>query len=74
MLLFPAAALAGEDCSMLGGTCKKVCAAHEEAAKGAFLDCSDTQECCVKKEGHPSGDKKAPLEGKQGNDKSGTEK
>lgn len=49
-LLIPALASAGENCSMLGGTCKEVCAAHEEVAKGAFLDCTDRQDCCVEKE------------------------
>lgn len=77
MLLFPAIAFAGEDCSMLGGTCKEVCSAQEDAAKGAFLDCSDKQECCIKKEGQSGGDKgdkKVPLEGKQSNDKAGTKR
>ncbi|MBI5631933.1 MAG: hypothetical protein HZA15_00405 [Nitrospirae bacterium] len=74
MLLFPVFAFAGEDCSLINGTCKDVCAAHEEAAKGAFLDCTDKQECCVKKEGFRSGDKKSPAEDKDYNQKSKTEK
>ena len=74
MLLFPSIALAGEDCALLGGTCKDVCVAHEEAAKGAFLDCSDKQECCVKKEAHSGGDRKVPLEANKSNDKTRTEK
>jgi hypothetical protein len=74
MLLFPAIAFAGEDCSMFNGTCKEVCAAHEEAAKGAFLDCTDRQECCVKKENTGSGDKKMPIDGKGHDQKSAAEK
>lgn len=74
MLLFPALAFAGEDCSMLNGTCKEVCAAHEEAAKGAFLDCSDKQECCVTKEAYGSGDQKIHIEGKDSDQKSKTGK
>ncbi len=74
ILLFPALAIAGEDCSMFNGTCKDVCAVHEEAAKGAFLDCTDKQECCVKKEVVRSGDKKIPLGGKDPDQKSASEK
>ncbi len=74
MLLFPALAFAGEDCSMLGGTCKEVCAAYEEAAIGAFLDCSDKQECCVKKETYKTGDKKIPIEDIESNQNYNTEK
>jgi hypothetical protein len=74
VLLFPALAFAGEDCSLLGGTCREVCAAYEEAEKGAFLDCSDKQECCVKKESLTSGDKKIRIEGKDSDQKSKTEK
>ena len=74
ILLFPALAFAGEDCSMLNGTCKEVCAAHEEAAKGAFLDCSDKQECCVKKETSGSGEKKISIDGKDNDEKSNTGK
>jgi len=74
MLLFPSIALAGEDCALLNGTCKDVCAAHEETAKGAFLDCSDKQDCCVPKEAHGSGDKKIPIEGKDSDKKSKADK
>lgn len=73
VLLFPAYASAGEDCSMVGGTCREVCAAHEEIEKGAFLDCSDKQECCVKKEANAGRDKKLPVEGNDGDRRSRTE-
>lgn len=74
MLLFPALAFAGEDCSMFGGICKEACAAHEKAEQGAFLDCSDKQECCVKKEDNKSGDKKIDGEGNGSDQKSTTGK
>ncbi len=69
ILLFPTIALAGEDCAMLNGTCKEVCAVHEEAAKGAFLDCTDKQECCVKKEEVRIGDKKILIDSKDNDQK-----
>jgi plastocyanin len=57
LLLFPALALApaplsaGEDCAgQLGGKCKEACAPDEAAEQGAFLDCTGTQKCCVRKE------------------------
>ncbi len=74
MLLFPAFAFAGEDCSLVGGTCREVCSADEEIVKGAFLDCLEKQECCVKKEAYRSGDKKIPIEGKDRDQKSRAEK
>lgn len=49
-LLLPALAFAGEECSAFGGKCKDACSANETAEKGAFLDCTDTQECCVPKD------------------------
>lgn len=50
-VLFPALAFASEDCStQLGGTCRESCAVGEVAEQGAFLDCSETQKCCVRKE------------------------
>ncbi|MCC6346508.1 MAG: hypothetical protein IT388_04905 [Nitrospirales bacterium] len=49
-LFMPALAFAGEECSAFGGRCKDACSANETAEKGAFLDCTDTQECCVPKE------------------------
>lgn len=74
MLIFPAVAFAGEDCSLVGGTCRDVCAAHEEIEKGAFLDCSDKQECCVKKEANAGQDKKIPVETKDREQRSRTGK
>jgi len=74
VLLFPVLASAGEDCSMLGGRCKEVCAADEVAEKGAFLDCSDKQECCVGDEAYRSGDKKIDSESRDSNQKSETKK
>jgi hypothetical protein len=54
LLLFSSTVFAGEECSMVGGICRDACAADEEAAVGAFLDCTDKQECCVKKEVPPT--------------------
>ncbi|NJD56200.1 MAG: hypothetical protein FIA94_07335 [Nitrospirae bacterium] len=56
LLLLPAMAFAGEECSMMGGICKDACADDEEAEVGAFLDCTDKQECCVKKVQPPAKD------------------
>jgi|MudIll2142460700_1097286.scaffolds.fasta_scaffold94347_2 hypothetical protein len=55
-LLFPAIVLGGEECSMVGGMCRDACAADEYAEVGAFLDCTEKQECCVKKEVKPAKD------------------
>jgi len=73
-LLFPTLVFAGEDCSMFNGTCREVCAPDERAENGAFLDCSDKQECCVKKEADKSGDTNMPIGGKDRDQKSTTEK
>jgi hypothetical protein len=40
-------ARAGENCAMLGGTCKDACGRNEAAEGGAFDDCSEKQDCCV---------------------------
>ena len=71
LLTCPAVAFAGEECSMMGGICRDACGADEEIEVGAFLDCTDRQDCCVKKrslpdspgnmqrkDGHPGGDKR----------------
>ena len=50
LLCVPAIVLAAETCSMLGGTCKQACAPNETAESGAFLDCEESQKCCVKEE------------------------
>ncbi len=38
---------AGENCSLLGGTCRDACGQSEQAESGAFEDCGEKQECCV---------------------------
>ena len=55
LLIWPAVVFAGEECSMVGGVCRDVCGADEEKEVGAFLDCTDKQECCVKKATSPGG-------------------
>lgn len=44
-LFTPILALAAEDCSKLGGTCRGACMPNEESESGAFEDCA--QQCCV---------------------------
>jgi len=56
LLLLPAVVYGGEECSMVGGTCRDACTADEYAEVGAFLDCTEKQECCVKKEEQPARD------------------
>jgi len=47
-LLFPFSASASENCvGQFGGICRDACAPGEEAAEGAFIDCTDKQDCCV---------------------------
>jgi hypothetical protein len=67
LLLLPSLAMAGEDCRKMGGQCKDACGSQEEAVAGAFLDCTDTQECCVEKQG-------APEQGKNGDKKESRQK
>ena len=50
ILSVPAVVPAAETCSMLGGTCKEACGPNETAESGAFLDCGESQKCCVKQE------------------------
>ena len=51
LVLFPALVFASEDCAdQLGGKCKEVCAPGEAPEQGAFIDCTETQKCCVRKE------------------------
>jgi len=45
--LFVPCAVAGENCAMLGGTCKDACGRNEAAEGGAFDDCGEKQDCCV---------------------------
>lgn len=47
--------MAGENCSMLNGTCRDACGQDEETQLGAFEDCGEKQECCIVKD--PSGDR-----------------
>lgn len=49
LMLFAVPAFAGEDCAQLGGRCSDKCVSDEVSEVGAFLDCTDRQECCVKK-------------------------
>ena len=47
VIAYAGPAFGGEVCSQMGGTCKAACGQNEQAESGAFLDCSDTEECCV---------------------------
>ena len=50
LVLFPALAFASENCeTQFGGKCKELCAANEDAAEGAFIDCTEKEECCVER-------------------------
>ena len=51
LLLIPALAFGGEHCYEFNGKCKDVCAEKEVevAEDGAFMDCTEKQECCVPK-------------------------
>ena len=60
LVLLPAMVYGGEECSMVGGLCRDTCATDEYAEVGAFLDCTEKQECCVKKEEQPSRDIQQP--------------
>ncbi len=60
LLLLPAMVFGGEECAMVGGMCRDACAADEYAEVGAFLDCTEKQECCVKKEDQPAKDISQP--------------
>ena len=71
MVLLPSLAYASENCvTQYKGTCKDVCSQNEEAADGAFIDCSEKQECCVRKsipdnDGVKSGSEKETPEQKK---------
>jgi len=47
LVLTASFAHAGETCGMMGGTCRDVCGAKEQAETGDFMDCKEKQECCV---------------------------
>ncbi|MHB8883240.1 MAG: hypothetical protein ACYC69_17245 [Thermodesulfovibrionales bacterium] len=50
LLLLAGPAFGSEQCvGQYSGTCRDVCKADEEAADGAFIDCSEKEECCVAK-------------------------
>lgn len=68
MLLFlPCPSFAGEECVQLGGTCREACLPDEVIEVGAFLDCSDKQECCMKTDPAPAQEQKTgPDTEKQG--------
>lgn len=62
VLLIPALAFSAEYCSIFDGKCKDVCADNEVAEQGAFMDCTDKQECCVlKKDANKLGISAAPA-------------
>ncbi len=56
LLLLPSLVLGGEECSVAGGVCRDVCADDEHAELGAFIDCAEKQECCVKNDEQRSRD------------------
>ncbi len=47
LLLTASLAFGAENCSMFDGKCKDFCAENELPEQGAFLDCTEKQECCV---------------------------
>ena len=47
LLLIPVSGFSGENCGMLGGTCRDACGKNEAAEAGAFDDCNEKQDCCV---------------------------
>ena len=50
LVLFPVLAFAAEECPQVGGKCREACTPDEATEKGAFLDCTEKQHCCVPKE------------------------
>jgi hypothetical protein len=63
MVLLPSLVYASENCvTQYKGTCKDVCSQNEEPADGAFIDCSEKQECCVSKPGPDKVDVKSGSE------------
>ncbi len=47
-VLLPVLAAASENCAtQYNGVCRDACASGEEPAEGAFIDCTEKQECCV---------------------------
>lgn len=62
LLVVSSVAHAGEECVPLGGVCREVCRPHETVAVGAFLDCTDKQECCVPNSREKQMDNKEPAQ------------
>ena len=47
-IIFPSLVYASENCAVqFKGICRDKCTAFEVAAEGAFIDCTDKEECCV---------------------------
>ncbi|HXX81286.1 MAG TPA: copper-binding protein, partial [Thermodesulfovibrionales bacterium] len=47
-VLFPALALAAEECTtQFEGKCRTVCTPNEMLKQGAFADCGEHEQCCV---------------------------
>jgi plastocyanin len=47
-VLVPVFTLASEECvAQLGGKCRRACEPNEKSEQGAFIDCTDEDECCV---------------------------
>ncbi|HWR58265.1 MAG TPA: cupredoxin family copper-binding protein [Thermodesulfovibrionales bacterium] len=48
IVFVPSLAFASEDCaSQLKGKCRDACTSDQKAEQGAFVDCGETQKCCV---------------------------
>ncbi len=48
VLALPVSSFASENCAeQYKGTCRDSCAKDETAAEGAFIDCTEKQDCCV---------------------------
>jgi plastocyanin len=48
LVLCPALALASEECvAQLGGKCSPACGPGEKREQGAFIDCAESDQCCV---------------------------
>jgi hypothetical protein len=59
LVVSPAITFAGEECTQLGGKCREKCGPDEAAEVGAFLDCSDKEQCCVEKKGPETPERKS---------------
>lgn len=62
LMLFPALALASEECAtQLGGKCRTVCAPNEKAEQGAFLDCTEKEKCCIPAQAQKTSNASSPV-------------